>query len=169
MLHLHSGIFSSVAQSCPTLGDPMNHSTARPPCPSPTPRIHSNSCPLSQWCHPAISSSVIPFSSCPQSFPASESFPRSQLFAWDGQSTTQCQRRNKLLSHEKTWRKLKHISPSERNQSERASLCLIPTVWHSWEGKTMESVKRSEVVGRKGWIDGAQMTFRPGKLLCMML
>ena len=59
---------------------------ARPPCPSPTPRVHSNSCPLSWWCHPAISSSVIPFSSCPQSLPASESFPMSQLFAWGGQS-----------------------------------------------------------------------------------
>ena len=53
---------------------------ARPPCPSPTPGVHSNSCPSSRWCHPAISSSVIPFSSCPQSLPASESFPMSQLF-----------------------------------------------------------------------------------------
>ena len=59
---------------------------ARPPCPSPTPGVHSNSCP-SQWCHPAISSSVVPFSSCPQSLPASGSFPMSQLFAWGGQST----------------------------------------------------------------------------------
>ena len=58
---------------------------ARPPCPSPTPRVHSDSRPLSQWCHPAISSSVVPFSSCPQSLPASESFPMSQLFAWGGQ------------------------------------------------------------------------------------
>ena len=60
---------------------------ARPPCPSPTPGVHSDSRPSSQWCHPAISSSVIPFSSCPQSLPASESFPMSQLFAWGGQST----------------------------------------------------------------------------------
>ena len=60
---------------------------ARPPCPSPTPRVHSDSRPSSQWCHPAISSSVIPFSSCPQFFPASESFPMSQLFPWGGQST----------------------------------------------------------------------------------
>jgi len=59
---------------------------ARPPCPSPTPEVHPNSCPLSQWCHPATSSSVVPFSSCPQSLPASESFPMSQLFAWGGQS-----------------------------------------------------------------------------------
>ena len=60
---------------------------ARPPCPSPTPGGHSDSRPSSQWCHPAILSSVIPFSSCPQSLPASDSFPMSQLFAWGGQST----------------------------------------------------------------------------------
>ena len=60
---------------------------ARPPCPSPTPGVHSDSRPSSQWCHPAISSSVVPFSSCPQSLPASQSFPMSQLFAWGGQST----------------------------------------------------------------------------------
>ena len=59
---------------------------AKPPCPSPTPGVHSNSCPSSRWCHPAISSSVIPFSSCPQSLPASGSFPMSQLFAWGGKS-----------------------------------------------------------------------------------
>ena len=59
---------------------------ARPPCPSPTPGVHWDSRPSSQWCHPAISSSVIPFSSYPQSLPASESFPMSQLFAWGGQS-----------------------------------------------------------------------------------
>ena len=60
---------------------------ARPPCPSPTPRVHSNSHPSSQWWHQALSSSVVPFSSCPQSLPASESFPMSQLFTWGGQST----------------------------------------------------------------------------------
>ena len=59
---------------------------ARPPCPSPAPRVYSNSCPLSQWCHPTISSSVIPFSSCPQSFPASGSFQMSHFFASGGQS-----------------------------------------------------------------------------------
>ena len=59
---------------------------ARPPCPSPGPRVYSNSCPLSQWCHPAISYSVIPFFSCLQSFPASGFFPMSQLFTWGCQS-----------------------------------------------------------------------------------
>ena len=66
---------------------PHESQHARPPCPSPTPRVHSDLRPLSQWCHPAISSSVIPFFSCPQSLPASEHFPMSQLFAWGGQST----------------------------------------------------------------------------------
>ena len=66
---------------------PHESQHARPPCPSPTPGVHSDSRPLSRWCHPAISSSVVPFSSCPQSLPESESFPVSQLFAWGGQST----------------------------------------------------------------------------------
>ena len=66
---------------------PHESQHARPPCPSPSPRVHSNSRPSSQWRHPAISSSVVPFSSCPQSLPASGSFPVSQLFPWGGQST----------------------------------------------------------------------------------
>ena len=66
---------------------PHESQHARPPCPSPTPGVHWNSCPSSQWRHPAISSSMVPFSSCPQSLPASESFPMSQLFTWGGQST----------------------------------------------------------------------------------
>ena len=74
--------FSSVAQSCLTLCDPMD----RPPCPSPTPRVYPNSCPSSQWCHPTISSSVVPFSFYLQSFPASGSFPMSLCFTSGGQS-----------------------------------------------------------------------------------
>ena len=66
---------------------PHESQHARPSCPSRSPRVHSDSRPSSQWCHPAISSSVVPFSSCPQSLPASESFPMSQLFAWGGRST----------------------------------------------------------------------------------
>ena len=76
--------FSLVAQSCPTLW-PHESQHARPPCPSPTPRVYLNSCALSRWCHPAILTSVIPFS-CPQSFPASGSFQMSQFFASGGQS-----------------------------------------------------------------------------------
>ena len=66
---------------------PHESQHARPPCPSPTPRVHSDSPASSQWCHPAISFSVVPFSSCPQSLPALRSFPVSQLFTWGGQST----------------------------------------------------------------------------------
>jgi len=66
---------------------PHESQHARPPCPSPIPRVHSDSCPWGQWCHPAISCSVVPFSSCHQSLPASQSFPMSQLFTWGGQST----------------------------------------------------------------------------------
>ena len=83
-------MYGSVQFSCSVLSDSLqSHQLkhARPPCPSPTPRVYSNSCPSSRWCHPAISSSVVPFSSCPQSLPASESFPMSQLFTWGGQST----------------------------------------------------------------------------------
>ena len=81
--HVHG--FSSVqfSHSVVSLCDPMH---ARPPCPSPTPRVHPNTCPSSQWCHPTISSSVVPFSSCPQSFPASGSFQMSQLFPSGGQN-----------------------------------------------------------------------------------
>ena len=75
--------------SCSVMSDslqPHESQHARPPCPSPTPRVYSNSCPSSLWCHPAISSSLVPFSSCPQSFPASGSFQMSQLFTSGGQS-----------------------------------------------------------------------------------
>ena len=80
---------SSVQFSCSVMSyslRPHESQHAKPPCPLPTPRVHSHSHPSSQWCHPAISSWVIPFFSCPQSLPASESFPMSQLFAWGGQS-----------------------------------------------------------------------------------
>ena len=89
VVHIHNGIFSSVQFSCSVVSDSLrSHELqhARPPCPSPTPGVHSDSRPSSQWCHPAIASSVIPFSSCPQSLPASESFPMSQILAWGGQS-----------------------------------------------------------------------------------
>ena len=82
--------FSSVQFSRSVVSDflrPHESQHARTPCPSPTPGVHSESRPSSAWCHPAISSSVVPFSSCPQSLPASESFPMSQLFTWGGQST----------------------------------------------------------------------------------
>ena len=82
---IHSVQFSRSVMS-DSLG-PHELQHASPPCPSPTPGVHSNSCPSSWWCHPAISFSVVSLSSCPQSLPASESFPMSQLFAWGSQST----------------------------------------------------------------------------------
>ena len=82
-------VISLVQFSCSVVSDslwPHESQHTRPPCPSPTPRVYSNSCPSSWWCHPAISSSVIPFSSCHQSLQASGSFPMSKLFTWGSQS-----------------------------------------------------------------------------------
>ena len=79
----------SVQYSCSVVSDslwPHESQHAGPPCPSPTPRVYSNSCPSNQWCHPAVSFSVVPFSSCPQSPLGLGSFPVSQLFAWGSQS-----------------------------------------------------------------------------------
>ena len=102
--------FSSVQFSRSVVSDSLRlHESqhARPPCPSPTPGVHSDSRPSSQWCHPAISSSVIPFFSCPQSLPASKSFPMSQLFTWDGQSTRVSALASSLPKKSQGW------SPSE--------------------------------------------------------
>ena len=88
MTLIKSDQIRSVTQSCLTLCDPMNRSTPGLPVHHQfQDGVHSDSCPLSQWCHPAITSSVVPFSSRPQSLPASESFPMNQLFAWGGRST----------------------------------------------------------------------------------
>ena len=91
-VHCYMQVFSSygsVQFSCSVMSDslrPYESQHARPSCPSPAPRVHPNSCASNWWCHPAISSSLISFSSCPQSLPASGSFPMSQLFTWGGQS-----------------------------------------------------------------------------------
>ena len=91
MQYIHiMGIFSSVQFSRSVVSNslrPHESQHSRPPCPSQTPRVYSNSCPLSRWCHRVTSSSVVPFSSCPQSLPESGSFPMSQLFTSGGQST----------------------------------------------------------------------------------
>ena len=87
VVQIHNVTFSSVQSlSRVRLLWPNEVQQDRPPCPSLTPRVYSNSCPSCQWCHPAISSSVVPFSSCPQSLPASGPFLMSQLFVWGGQS-----------------------------------------------------------------------------------
>ena len=89
VVHIYNGIFSSVQFKHSVVSNslqPHEPQHTRLPCPSPTLRVYPNSCPLSQWCHQTISSSAVPFSSCPQPFPASGAFPMSQLFISGGQS-----------------------------------------------------------------------------------
>ena len=111
----------------------------RRPCPSPTPRVYSNSCALSRWCDPAISSSVIPFSSCLQSLPASESFPMSQLFAWGGQSSGVSASVSVLPKNTQGW------SPSEW------------TGWISLQSKGLSRVFSNTTV-QKHQLFGAQLS-----------
>ena len=99
-------VFSSVQFSCSVVSNslqPHESQHSRHPCPSQTPGVHSNSCLLSQWCHPAIASSVFPFSSCAHSLPASGSFPLSHLFAWGGQSTGISDSASVLLMNTQDW------------------------------------------------------------------
>ena len=122
-----SNCFSSVQFSHSVVSDslrPHESQHARPPCPSPTPRVHPNSYPSSQWCHPAISSSVVPFSSCPQFLPASESFPMSQLFTWGGQSTGVSSSASVLPMNTQDWSPLGWTgwSPCSPRDSQESSL-----------------------------------------------
>ena len=105
---------------------------ARPPCPSPTPRVYSNSCPLSQWCHPAISSSVVCFSSCPQSLPASGSFQMSQFFASGGQSIAVSASTSVLLMNIQDW---------------------FPLGWTGWISLQSKGLSRvfSKIIVQKNW------------------
>ena len=95
----------------------------RPPCPLPTPGVYSNSCPLSRWCHPTISTSVVPFSSCPQSFPASGSFQMTQLFAWGGQDIGVSASASVLPMNTQDWSPLEWIgwSPCSPRDSQESS------------------------------------------------
>ena len=134
--------FSSVQFSrsvVSTLCDPMNRSTPGLPVPSPTPGVHSDSSPSTQWCHPAISSSAVLFSSCPQSLPASESFPMSQLFAWGGQNTGVSALASFLPKKSQGW------SPSEW------------TGWISLQSKGLSSVFSNTTVQRHQFF-GAQLS-----------
>ena len=133
---IYWGIIDSVQFSLSVVSDslrPHESQHARPPCPSPTPRVHSDSCPSSQWCHPAISSSVVPFSSCPRSLPASQSFPKSQLFAWGGQSTGVSGLASFLPKKSQDW------SPSEW------------TGWISLQSKGLSRVFSNESTLRMRW------------------
>ena len=125
--------FSSVQFSHSVVSDSLRPHESQPPCPSPTPRVHSDSHPLSQWCHPAISSSVVPFSSFAQSPPASESSPKSQLFAWGGQSTGVSASASVLPMNTQDWSPLgwtgwtslqsKGLSRVFSNTTAQASIC----------------------------------------------
>ena len=131
--------FSSSVVSISLQPHELQH--ARPPCPSPTPGVHSNSCPSNQWCHPAISSSVVPFSSCPQSLPALESFPMSQLFTWGGQSTGVSALASFLPKNTQDW------SPLEW------------TVWISLQSKGLSTVFSNTTV-QKHQFFGPQLSSR---------
>ena len=115
--------FSSVNSVVSYCSRPCELQNSRTPCPSQTPGFHSNSCPLSQWCHPAISSSVVPFSSCPQSLPASESFPMSQVFPWGGQSTGVSALASVLPKNTQDWSPLEWTvgSPCSSKDSQESS------------------------------------------------
>ena len=134
--------FSSVQFSRSVMSDslqPHESQHARPPCPSPSPEVHSDSRPSSPWCHPAISSWVIPFSSCPQSLPASESFPMSQLFARGIQSTGASALASFPPKNTQGW------SPSER------------TDWISLQSKGLSRVFSNTTV-QKHQFFGAQLS-----------
>ena len=128
---------------------PDESQLARPPCPSSTPGVHSNSRPSSWWCHPAILSSVVPFSSCPQSLPASESFLMSRLFAWGGQSTGVSASAPSLPKNTQGW------SPLEW------------TCWISLQSKGLSRVFKSQCVHTYSLLNiQSYMNFRPATFLC---
>ena len=136
--------FSLVAQLCPTLR-PHEPRHARPPCPSPTPWVYPNSCPSSRWYHLAISSSVIPFSSWPQSFPASGSFPMSQLFASGGQSIEVSPSTSVLPKNTQDWSPLGWTSWISL-QSKRLSRVFNTTVQkHQFFGTQLSSQSNSHI------------------------
>ena len=147
LYHLWFLSFSSVQFSLLVMSDslrPHESQHAWPPCPSPTPGVHSDSRPLSQWCHPAISSSVIPFSSCPQSLPASESFPMSQLFTWGGQSTGASALASFLPKKSQGWSPLKWTGWISLQSKGRTRVFSNTTVQkHQFFGTQLSSVQLS--------------------------
>ena len=142
---------------------PHESQHARPPCPSPVPGVYSNSRPSRWWCHPAISSSVVPFSSCPQSLPASGSFPMSQLFPWGGQSIGVSASASALPMNTQDWSPLGwtgwislqggYLSLPEKFGSRTSLQCpckplftslhLLDTRWENWGSKRLRTFTRS--------------------------
>ena len=144
-MRVDSGCLSSVQFSRSVVSNslkPHELQHARPPCPSPTPRVHPNSCPLSRWCHPKISSSVIPFSSCPQSFPASGSFQMSQLFTSGGQSIAVSASTSVLPMNTQDWSPLGWAS------------------WISMQSKGLSGVFSNTIVQKYQFL-GAQLFLEP--------
>ena len=137
----------------------------RPPCPSPAPRVYSNSCPSSQWCHPAISSSAVPFS-CPQSLPASGSFPVRQVFAWRGQSIRVSASASVLPMNTQDWSPLgwtgwislqsKGLSRVFSNTTVHKTKIMASGPITSWEidGETVETLSDLNLGGSKITADG---------------
>ena len=140
---------SSVAQSCWTLR-PHEPQHARPSCPSPTPGVYPNPCPSSRWCHLTISSSVIPFSSCPQSFLASQSFQMSQLFASDGQNIGVSASTSLLPMNTQDW------SPLEW------------TGWISLQSKGLSRVFSNTIVQKHPFFGGLYKLKLKGKIFCII-
>ena len=133
---------SSVQFSLSVLSDSLKtHELqhTRPPCPSPTPGVHPNSCASSRWCHQVISSSVVPFSSSPQSLPASESFPMSQLFSWGSQNIGVSALASVLLMNTQDW---------------------SPLGWTGWISLQSKGFSRvfSKTAVQKHWFFGAQLS-----------
>ena len=141
--------FSSVHFSRSVVSDslpPHESQHTRPPCPSPTPRDYSNLCPLSPWCHPAISSSVFPFSSCLLSLPASGSFPMSQLFTWGGQSIGVSALASVLTMNTQDWSPLEWTGGISLQSKELSRVFSSTTVQkHQFFGAQLSSQSKSHI------------------------
>ena len=147
LIHLYTSLLHQLSsvQSCPTLCDFMNCNT-RPPCPTPTARVYPNPCPSSQWCHPAISSSVVPFSSYPQSFLASGSFQMSQLSASGGQSIGVSASKSVLRMNTQDWSPLGWtgwISLQSKGLSRVFSNTTVQK--HQFSGSQLSSLSNSHI------------------------
>ena len=139
--------------SCSVVSDslqPHELQHTRPPCPSPTPGVYPNSCPLSLWCHPTISSSVVPFSSCPQSFPASGSLQMSQLFESGGQSIRVSASTSVLPMNIQDW---------------------FPLGWTGWTSLQSKGLSRifSNTTVKKHQFFGAHLSLQSNSHICFLI
>ena len=159
-------LFSSAQFSPSVVSDslrPHELQHARPHCPSPTPGDYSNSCPLSRWCHPTISSSVIPFSSCPQSFPASGSFQMSQLFTLGGQSIRVSASTSVLPVNIQDWFPLGWTGWILESKGLSRVFSNIRVQKHQYSGAQLSSQSNSHIhtwplEKSKPWLDGPLLT-----------